>query len=282
MRCYLQEEIILTGQPLPEVANKLTGTPSAHGIEFAAYPIDDPDDVEPFPTVPEDGAEDNGELPYEVVAELSDEDATASIALPQAVSNPLYAHNQDAIAAMSKRAPASSGMEGARNTHDHGSRSWVRRVASSVSRHGAPAAAQDILDGEQPPSALALPHLSLQSQRTVGSQRTLQHDGAASKAAARRAALPKAVTRGRASLARNVSVRVPVDRNGRMRYHAGRPNMNAMFTEVEAEAVQHGEERVAVLVCGNQQVLRSVMHIARERSAGGSVAFDVHYEAFGF
>jgi hypothetical protein len=70
------------------------------------------------------------------------------------------------------------------------------------------------------------------------------------------------------------------DRNGRMRYHAGRPNLDAMFQEVEDEAAALGESKVALLVCGNKGVLESCLRIARTRT--GKVHFDPHYEAFGF
>jgi hypothetical protein len=71
------------------------------------------------------------------------------------------------------------------------------------------------------------------------------------------------------------------DDNGRMRYHSGRPNLQAMFDEVEAEARACGERRVALLVCGNKGVLESCLQVARTRMGGG-VTFDPHFESFGF
>lgn len=87
-------------------------------------------------------------------------------------------------------------------------------------------------------------------------------------------------TQSHALLAMQSTMRRKQDRNGRMRYHAGRPNLDAMFQEVEDEAAALGESKVALLVCGNKGVLESCLRIARTRT--GKVHFDPHYEAFGF
>jgi hypothetical protein len=89
-----------------------------------------------------------------------------------------------------------------------------------------------------------------------------------------------AETQSGALLSMQRTMRHKGDRNGRMRYHAGRPNLEAMFQEVEDEATALGESRVALLVCGNKGVLESCLRIARMRQ--GRVQFDPHYEAFGF
>jgi hypothetical protein len=61
----------------------------------------------------------------------------------------------------------------------------------------------------------------------------------------------------------------------------GRPDIHALFAAAAAQAKELGEERVAVLICSNKNVLLASLAEAQWRQ-GTQVDFDVHYEAFGF
>ena len=68
---------------------------------------------------------------------------------------------------------------------------------------------------------------------------------------------------------------------GRTEHHTGRPKLEQVFNEAEAAAVAAGCKRVAVLICGNQMMLKNALaQVAQHRSSG--VQFAAHYEAFGF
>ena len=68
---------------------------------------------------------------------------------------------------------------------------------------------------------------------------------------------------------------------GTTEFHIGRPKLEKVFREADEAAVRAGCKRVAVLVCGNQHMLRSALAmVVNSRESG--VVFSAHYEAFGF
>ena len=71
------------------------------------------------------------------------------------------------------------------------------------------------------------------------------------------------------------------DARGAVAFHAGRPRLVDLFSQVEQQALQLCEGRVAVLVCGNEAIKDMVLReCSRSRKSG--ISFDPHYEAFGF
>ena len=68
---------------------------------------------------------------------------------------------------------------------------------------------------------------------------------------------------------------------GQIKYHDGRPKLGGLFDAVEMQAKAAGCERVAVLICGNKHLLHNCLKLVKERERG-EVAFEAHYESFGF
>jgi hypothetical protein len=71
------------------------------------------------------------------------------------------------------------------------------------------------------------------------------------------------------------------DTSGRVQHISGRPVMSSLFRAAAEQAKAVGEDRVAVLVCGNKHVLLSCLDEVQWRQ-DTQVDFHVHYEAFGF
>ena len=65
-----------------------------------------------------------------------------------------------------------------------------------------------------------------------------------------------------------------------IRFRRRRPDFVKIFDDAQAEARRLGEDRVAVLVCGNEGVLKRCLKQCMAHC--GDVRFDCHYEAFSF
>jgi Ferric reductase NAD binding domain len=252
------------------VKDKLAGFPSAHGITFQVYPASDPLHAEPLPTTIED-VPGSVDMLSTVSEELHTGDDSSFVPVDVNCSDASVraaAYASDS-ARLERYVPPGPACAGAAVPALGGSGARPRRLQTSD---------YDVDDdcefhGESAPT-LALPNLaslSLTHALWGSRRRSPQVEPYVPPDPAQMAVQPSA--------AGNASIRKPQDRNGRMRYHAGRPDLEALFDEVAVEAEGLGESRVALLVCGNQHMLTSCLRIARKRT--GAVNFDAHYEAFG-
>ena len=66
-------------------------------------------------------------------------------------------------------------------------------------------------------------------------------------------------------------------------YHNGRPDVDAMFQETMKAALALGENRVAVVACGPEKLVHSLLTACAKYSGKDSgVVFDLHTEPFEF
>jgi hypothetical protein len=68
----------------------------------------------------------------------------------------------------------------------------------------------------------------------------------------------------------------------RVLFRRRRPDFVKVFGEASAEAERLGENRVAVLICGNRAVRELCLKQVAAQNRSGGVKFDVHCEAFSF
>jgi hypothetical protein len=272
----LQEEIILTGKP-PE-GLQLKGSASIHGVSFSLYRTPDVDAAtEPFPTVEE--ASPQKEFDFALVPAIPDADSDDDMAYEVSKPTP----SMPAQTSVEAYVPPGSHtrLSGPVAEAKDGDLLLMSPLPQPQSVFTEPdkkvGQSRGHADSSKPERLDATSHQNLFKSGQIGdsgpacTSQPLAFD---------QSKKTSGHTRSSALLTRQRTVRPKEDRNGRMRYHAGRPNLEAIFQEVEDEAEALGESRVALLVCGNKGVLESCLCIARTRK--GRLHFDPHHEAFGF